>query len=143
MIARITRGRETGRGQSLVEFALAIPVFFMVLIGIAEGGYYVMATTMVNHATQEGTRLAILENTPNTGAVRSRVIQQATPATTLANGDITISVNGSSVDDAGYAGRVTGDQLRVQTTYAHTPLVGYIFDGLTFPANARSELWVE
>ena len=31
----------------------------------------------------------------------------------------------------------------VRTTYTHTPLVGYVFPGLSFPANADAELLVE
>jgi hypothetical protein len=31
----------------------------------------------------------------------------------------------------------------VRTTYTHTPLVGYVFSGISFPANADAELLVE
>lgn len=136
-------GRRQSRGQALVEFALVIPIFFTAIVGIAEGGYYVMASTLVNHAAQEGARLAILESTANTVAVRNRVSHEAAPGTTLAASDITIRVNGSIVDDASFADRETGDRLSVEVAYDHAPLVGYIFPGLTFPASAASELWVE
>ncbi len=58
------RRREKGRGQSLVEFTLALPIFLAVLLAIAEGGYYVVATTAVSNATYEGARLGVLASTP-------------------------------------------------------------------------------
>ena len=53
------------RGQALVEFSLVLPIFMLVFLGIAEGGYYIVATTTVSHATHEGARYGILETTPD------------------------------------------------------------------------------
>lgn len=131
------------RGQSLAEFALVIPVFLLIVLAIAEGGYYVAATTIVSHATHEGARQGVVESTSDLAAVTSRVKDAAGPIVSVADGDVSFELNDGVCDDACYSGRVSGDRLAVTTQYAHRPLAGYVFDGLTFPANAEAELWVE
>jgi Flp pilus assembly protein TadG len=139
----MTPTRTKGRGQALAEFALVIPLFLLVFLGVVEGGYYVVATTIVSHATHEGARFGVLDSTVSRAAVRTRVQQRAAPVVSLATGDINLRLNGASCNDACYDARVAGDRLMVRTTYTHRPLVGYVFPGITFPANADSELLVE
>ena len=52
--------RTKGRGQALAVFALVIPLFLLVFLGVVAGGYYVVATTIVSHATHEGARFGTL-----------------------------------------------------------------------------------
>jgi Flp pilus assembly protein TadG len=142
--------RPRSRGQALVEFALAIPLFFLVFLGVAEGGYYVVATTIVSHATQEGARYGVLDSTMNRDDIRTRVQNRALPVVALTATAITVHLDAtnnandcSPCNNTQYNARQAGDRLQVRTTYTHTPLVGYVFPGLSFPANARSELLVE
>lgn len=131
------------RGQSLAEFALVIPVFLLIVLGIAEGGYYVAATTIVSHATHEGARQGVLESTSDLIAITDRVQDAANPIVWIEDGDVSFRLNDGTCDDSCYSTRQTGDRLEVTTQYSHRPLVGYIFEGLAFPANAEAELWVE
>ena len=87
-------GRRRSRGQSLAEFALAIPLIFLVFLGVAEGGYYVVATTIVSHATHEGARFGVLDSTASRAAVRTRVQHRAAPVVSLATTAITLRLNG-------------------------------------------------
>jgi Flp pilus assembly protein TadG len=141
--------RRKGRGQSLAEFTLAIPLFLLVLLGIAEGGYFVVATTIVSHATNEGVRYGVLDSTPSRGAVRTRVQEAAAPVVALTETAINLGLtraNGTvepNCNDACFTAREPGDRLTVKTTYTHRPLVGYVFGALEFPANAEAELLVE
>lgn len=48
------------RGQATVEFALAIPVFLVMLMGIVDVGRVIWATTTLNAAATEGARYAIV-----------------------------------------------------------------------------------
>jgi Flp pilus assembly protein TadG len=50
----------TRRGQALVEFALIAPVFFLVLFSIVEAGRFIFYYEMLNNATREGARYAIV-----------------------------------------------------------------------------------
>jgi hypothetical protein len=48
------------RGQALVEFALVAPIFFLLLFMIIEGGRFVFFYEVLNNATREGARYAII-----------------------------------------------------------------------------------
>ena len=48
------------RGQAMVEFALVAPVFFLLLFSIIEGGRFVFYYQLLNNATREGARYAII-----------------------------------------------------------------------------------
>jgi Flp pilus assembly protein TadG len=52
-----------GRGQSLVEFALIVPIFVLVLVGIFDVGRAVFAFNTINQAAREAARLAIIDQT--------------------------------------------------------------------------------
>lgn len=54
---------EERRGQSLVEFALILPVFILLLLGIVDLGRGVFAYNTVSNAAREGARLAIVDQT--------------------------------------------------------------------------------
>jgi Flp pilus assembly protein TadG len=44
-------------GQSIIEFALVLPILLMVLFGITEFGRAIMVTNVLNTASREGARL--------------------------------------------------------------------------------------
>ena len=102
-----------------------------------------VAAAAVNHATQEGARLGILETTVDSTAVQTRVVNSAKPVVSLQTSAVAFRKNGVACDATCYGKRVTGDSLGITTTYSHTPLLGYIFPGVTFASNASAELLVE
>jgi hypothetical protein len=53
-------GRRSRRGQALAEFALVAPIFFLLLFGIIEAGRFMFYYEVLNHATREGARYAIV-----------------------------------------------------------------------------------
>ena len=57
----MSRSRE---GQSLVEFALILPIFVLLLVGIFDVGRAVYAFNTINNAARQGARLAIVDQTP-------------------------------------------------------------------------------
>ncbi|HSG85138.1 MAG TPA: TadE family protein [Candidatus Limnocylindrales bacterium] len=52
--------RRGGRGQALAEFALVAPIFFLLLFGVIEAGRFMFYYEVLNHATREGARYAIV-----------------------------------------------------------------------------------
>jgi len=142
-VIRLRSRRDRSRGQGIAEFTLAIPLFLLLVLGIAEGSYYVVASTIVNHATHEGARLGVLESTGGRGTIRTRVKDSAAPIVGLTSGAIKLKLDGSNCNNTCYQARTVGQQLTVTTAYDHTPLVGYVFSGLTFDASAQAELVVE
>jgi hypothetical protein len=59
-MSRSVRSRTHSAGQALVETALVIPIFLMLLMGIVDLGRAVWATTSLASAAREATRFAIV-----------------------------------------------------------------------------------
>jgi hypothetical protein len=57
---RPVRTDRESRGQALVEFALIVPLFVLILIGIFEGGRAIYTYNALSNATREGLREAIV-----------------------------------------------------------------------------------
>ena len=53
--------RPASRGQALVEFALVIPIFLLLLFGLIDVGRLVYMNSVLSQAAREGTRLASVE----------------------------------------------------------------------------------
>jgi hypothetical protein len=53
-------GRASHRGQSLVEFALILPIFLMLLVAIFDVGHVVWANNAISTAAREATRFAVV-----------------------------------------------------------------------------------
>jgi len=62
------------RGQSVVEFALILPLLLLVLFGITEFGRAWMVSNTLTAAAREGCRLAVV-TAPDSTLVTARVIQ--------------------------------------------------------------------
>ena len=56
-----TGGPAAQRGQSLVEFAIVIPLFLLILFGVVDAGRYVYMSSVLSQAAREGARLAAVE----------------------------------------------------------------------------------
>jgi Flp pilus assembly protein TadG len=54
------RASGTRRGQALVEFALVLPIFILVLVAIVDLGRAVFAYNTLTNAAREGARMAIV-----------------------------------------------------------------------------------
>ena len=55
--------RNQPRGQAMVEFALVIPIFLLIIFGILDLGRAVYAYSTLNNASREGARLAMVDQT--------------------------------------------------------------------------------
>ena len=55
------RADGASRGQAMVEFALVVPLFILVLVGLFDVGRAVYAYHTVNNAAREAGRLAIVD----------------------------------------------------------------------------------
>ena len=88
--------RRRARGQSLVEFALVLPIFLLLLFGIVDAGRYVFLNSTLSNAAREGVRLGSVEaswrgsTNPSCGAAGGPVC----PANDVALlADITVAAN--------------------------------------------------
>src|SRR5215213_397393 len=90
--AQVARGagcRRRGKGSTLVEFALVLPILLALLIGIMEFGWMVKNNLTIANAAREGVRNASLGKT--TTEIKTRVQNTATPLSVVSpNGSVTI-----------------------------------------------------
>jgi hypothetical protein len=115
MLRRFAKARQKGeKGQSLVEFALVAPIFFLVLFAIVDFGMAFHAWITVTNSAREGARL---------GAVRASAadieIRVRDTASTLDDGNLSVSVTNAEGDP--------GESVVVDVTYDYsliTPLGG-------------------
>jgi Flp pilus assembly protein TadG len=89
------------RGNSVIEFALLLPILLLVVFGITEFGRAWMNVNVLATAAREGARLAVVTD-PDVAAVQARVTEVLTAARITPT---SISVAGP--DDADPQQRVT------------------------------------
>jgi Flp pilus assembly protein TadG len=80
------------KGAAAVEFALVMPLFFMLILGIIEFGRAIMVEQIITNAAREGARIAIVPGT-------STAATQAQVANYLVNGAVISS--SSSLNSGG------------------------------------------
>jgi Flp pilus assembly protein TadG len=90
------RSRHRGRGQALVEFALVIPVFLLLLMAVFDLGRAVFAYNSVTNAAREGARLAIVNQ--STALITQRVLDQTSLGGT-GSPTVTVSFRKNSPND--------------------------------------------
>jgi len=124
------------RAHSLVEFALVLPVFFLLMFGILDFGRLFFTKVTLENAVRQAGRFAVTGNhltDPSTGSLMTRVDSIIEVARRAAAGlnitDIEISsVEGGSTGPGRAGG--PGDTITIQlTTDLHliTPMIGRYF----------------
>lgn len=79
------------RGAALVETALVLPIFMMILVGIVEFGRAFMVANMLAESARHGARIAIVPGSTNT-SVESEVKTRVSELTHVAAGDVTVAI---------------------------------------------------
>ena len=139
------------KGTTVVEFALVLPLFLMLIFAIVDFGWYFFVQHTVQFATREGTRLAqVLSGDPETRieAIITKIQENASLAINPDKLHIYIyPVDPSNpvdqeIQDAGDP----GDYMRVRTTYTYqslTPMISPLFKDKTIKAETlyRNELF--
>lgn len=83
--------KSSRRGAAVLEMALVLPIFFMVVLGIVEFGRAMMVGQMVTNAAREATRLAIVDGSTNS-AVETWVEEFLTSAVGFTAADVTVDI---------------------------------------------------
>ena len=153
MSARI-RGEEKSRGQALVEFALVMPFFVLVLFGIIDLGRYVYSTNSFNEVVRESARFGSVSLRPSECAALTRddcvkaLARNRLVGVQLATGDVTVvcqRISGSGAlpaDPMTYNctnGWRSNDLMRVRAERNFTlvtPVIGQLIGNLHITAEA-------
>lgn len=128
---------QTRRGQSMVEFALIAPIFFLIIFGILEGGRLVWTYHELNNATREALRYSMvrgdnstLDGVPVTNSDVEQVMVDRTAGLNPANLSAQILTP---------SGRDSKDPLQIEATYTYEPIIGMVFGSGTITLTSSSE----
>jgi Flp pilus assembly protein TadG len=116
------RGRAR-RGQSMVEFALLMPVIVLMFMAVFDLARAFWVYNDVSNAVREGARYATYDN--NTDNIKTATAQYATTGLLTSQVTVTCYSGYSSSASTKTCSSVTfGDAIKVQATKAYQPLTG-------------------
>ncbi len=126
----------------MVEFAIVIPVFLLILCGIMDFGFALYSRMTVINAAREGARVASTM-TEDAGAIQAAVSNQVTASA----GGLSVSTNACRIPKGssscgGFGGAVAGDSVRVTVTYVHHAFFPLLF-GLSIPMSSTVQMVLE
>lgn len=138
-----SRFERSGRGQSVVEFALLVPIIILLVAGAIDLGNGYQTWINLTNAAREGARKAssssdqptictyVTDELQNTGIV-------------VACGSVAVSYPGASGADTGCAAgtRTAGCPVRVKVDHAMSTFVGQVFGINTISISAAVDMVV-
>lgn len=136
------RSQNRDRGQTLVEFALILPVFVLVMLGVLDLGRAVFAYHTINNSAREAVRVAIVNQ--NTTVITDEAISQGVGlGLTASDVDITF-LDGSYGDTApcNIAPRF-GCVAEIEVSYdytAVTPIIGSLVGTIEMAGSTRQPI---
>jgi Flp pilus assembly protein TadG len=107
-------------GQSLVEFAIILPILLLLIMGIIEFGLIMNSCLTIQNASREGARIAIVGAADSD--IRNRIISDSP---NLQTADLTIDI--TPVEGS----RSSGDTITVAISYNYhlvTPFISSILN---------------
>lgn len=131
--------RDAQVGQSLVEFALTVPLLILLMLGVVDLGFGIYAKNTIADAAREGCRYGIVlkkaDGSLKTDAdIRARV-RQVSQGLDLSN-DAQIVITPSPT-------RSHFNPIVVTVNYTYTPLSSFIVGGVSVPLSSSASMMVE
>ncbi|HEY8891448.1 MAG TPA: TadE/TadG family type IV pilus assembly protein [Clostridium sp.] len=122
------------KGQSLVEFAILLPVLLLLLMGILEFGLMLNSYLTINNSAREGARLGIVEGS---NPEIYELIKTISPNLDSENLEVNITPNDGS--------RKSGDTITVEVVYNYKvtiPIISNIL-GNVMVLKAQTSMRIE
>ena len=150
--ARRGRRRRGRRGQAVVEFALVIPIFMLVLAAILDFGFMLFQRMTIINAAREGARAAVMVQTPSAASIDTAAWGAATSVASqggvsITNSNVTItcvqtSASPSSTTVISCDSAKAEDSVVVTVSYTyHTFFPGFF--GATFPLSSTVQMVID
>ena len=83
------KSKHPGRGQSIVEFALVLPIIIMLMLGLLDFGRAFFTLVALHDAADEGASYASIRPNDVTG-IQQRAVEASTHLVTVTTGDVTV-----------------------------------------------------
>lgn len=127
------------RGQALVEFAIALPVLLILLLGITEFGLLLYNQHVITNASREGARYGIVARTPRRTLDEIDAVIDSYCGTHLVTFGTLMPPQTNIVPEI-TAGALFGQDLTVEVTFHYDFLVfprflGDLFGGIDLQAH--------
>jgi hypothetical protein len=137
------KSRERGRGQALVEFAIVLPVFFLIVAGMFDLGLGVYSDLTLVNAAREGARLGVIDP-GNTSAIEDRVRAMST---NLDGSRLNVTItcerpSGSIFVPCTNPMWQPGDATKVKVDYKYSVFFPALF-GTEIPLSSESKMRIE
>jgi len=136
----LRRPRANRRGQTLVEFALILPIFVMLLVGIFDFGRAVYGYNTISNASREAVRIGIVDqNVANlqAEAVKAAVSLGASP------GDVDVAFLTPDLSGTCTSPVSVGCVVEITVHYqytAATPIIGNLVGTIDMSATTRQQV---
>jgi Flp pilus assembly protein TadG len=130
--------KRSARGQSLVEFAITLPILLLIMVGILDLGRVYFAYISLTNAAREGARWGAAHPTDNSGIV--------THATNEVDGnivkptDLTINVTCNPCTPGPSDTPGINNPIVVNVTYSFHLITTYIFGGGTILLQTSAQM---
>jgi Flp pilus assembly protein TadG len=121
------RTRTVARGQALVEFALILPIFVLLLVGLFDLGRVVFINNSVSEAAREGARWGAVQNRSVDSTGRDGIAQHVLDGLT---GVPTPTVTVSCVRNGSTVSLCSSNDVLVVNVTTPVPLVTPLLDRL-------------
>ena len=125
MRRRAPEGR--GRGQALVEFALVVPLFLLVVLGLFDMGRAVFYYSTISNAAREAVRLGIVDQ--NTSKIQQEAVDVASAVMTVQVADVAVAYLNPDLSTGGACATTPyqlGCIVRVRITHQFTPATPFV-----------------
>jgi Flp pilus assembly protein TadG len=136
----------------MVEFALVLPIFMLILSGILDFGFALYSRMSVINAAREGARTAVMINDPTEivqTAKESAVSAAAQGGIGVTTSNVTVTCLQTSVSPTstaevpgGCGSAVSGDSVRVKIDYSY-PTFFPLFFGTKFNLDSTVQMVIE
>ena len=145
------RRRDEARGQTLVEFALILPIFLLLVIGIFDFGRAIYAYNTISNAAREAVRLGIVDQSCDAIGTEARDRAASLGLSWQTSADPCVDDNGSvaisflTPDLTGQCPTplVVGCVAEVTVNYeynAATPIVGNLVGTIDMSSTSRQPI---
>jgi len=120
------------RGQSLVEFALCLPLLMLIFAGIFDLGRAFNAYIIITNAAREGAYYGSLNPQDSNGIV-TRVIEEAQGS------GIALTADDITIDSSG----VSGTPISVTVSYQFTMITSFLLGGQPIDLESKAEMLIQ
>ena len=147
---RLRRPTHDDEGAVLIEFAIVIGLFFLLVFGMVDFGLAINTKTQITNAGREGARLGTVDLDPTAVEDRVREAADSLEQTVLA-----VTVACEKPDDSACTGSfpagdlrngVSGDSILVTVDYQYnliTPLPGFLDSDNKIDLSSVTEMRIE